>query len=115
MKKKLYKVTADYRPNNPNKPSYYVWAENDKDAKKRFSNTVTWLDVYGVSEEPNWREVVANREKYSVFGTPPDDLPKIERATRKRYIPQKKPNWVLGDIFGKSQAYNSKSLGRNGG
>lgn len=47
---KLYKVIADYRPNNPNKPDYYVYAESKKQAKKKFQNLFTWLKVYEVSE-----------------------------------------------------------------
>lgn len=43
----LYKITADYRPKNPNKPEYYVWGENTKEAKKRFNDRINWLKIYG--------------------------------------------------------------------
>lgn len=45
---KLYRITADYRKNNPNKPRYYVRARNTKEAKSRFKNRISWLDIYGV-------------------------------------------------------------------
>ena len=47
-KAKLYKVTADYRKNNPNKPCYYVRAKTKKEAKERFNNIISWLDIYDV-------------------------------------------------------------------
>lgn len=45
---KLYKITADYRKNNPNKPHYYVRAKTVKEAKERFKNLISWLDIYGI-------------------------------------------------------------------
>ena len=45
---KIYKVTADYRKNNPNKPHYYVVARNQKEARDRFKNRISWLDIHDV-------------------------------------------------------------------
>lgn len=45
---KLYKVTADYRKHNPDKPHYYVRAKTKIEAKERFKNTISWLDIYNV-------------------------------------------------------------------
>lgn len=45
---KLYKITADYRKNNPNKPHYYVRGKTIKEAKERFKNLISGLDIYGV-------------------------------------------------------------------
>lgn len=47
-KVKLYKVTADYRKHNQNKPHYYVRAKTKKEAKERFKNSISWLDIYNV-------------------------------------------------------------------
>lgn len=57
---KYYRVTADYRPNNPNKPTYDFKITGDtskiknsvlkKEIKKYFENLVTWLKVYNVEE-----------------------------------------------------------------
>lgn len=46
----FYIITADYRPKNPNKPTYIVRAKNKRDAKKRFESTYSWLKVYRVEE-----------------------------------------------------------------
>ena len=47
---RLFEIEADYRPNNDNKPRYYVLAKSKRDAKRKFENKVTWLDVYGCKE-----------------------------------------------------------------
>ena len=47
---KIYAVTADYRPKNPKKPIYYVLGNNKKEAKKRFSNVISWLKIYDIRE-----------------------------------------------------------------
>lgn len=47
---KLYKVTADYRKNNLNKPKYYVIAMTKREAKQIFKKYVTWLDIYSCDE-----------------------------------------------------------------
>ena len=47
---RLYKITADYRPNNQTKPAYYVIAKSKSEAKKKFSDRITWLKIYDVAE-----------------------------------------------------------------
>ena len=46
----VYKITADYRPNNPNKPIYYVMARNKASAKETFSKIISWLKIYACEE-----------------------------------------------------------------
>lgn len=45
----VYEIVADYRKNNPNKPRYYVYANNKKEAKQRFSDIFTWLTIYNIN------------------------------------------------------------------
>lgn len=45
---KLYKITADYRKDNPKKPQYYVWGRTKKEAKDRFNNLISCLKIYDV-------------------------------------------------------------------
>lgn len=47
---KVFKIFADYRPTNEHRPHYYIRATSPRDAKKRFSEIVTWLKIYGVEE-----------------------------------------------------------------
>lgn len=57
---KYYRVTADYRPNNSNKPIYDFKIKGDttkikgstikREIKKYFENLVPWLKVYSVEE-----------------------------------------------------------------
>jgi hypothetical protein len=57
---KHYRITADYRPKNPNKPTYDFKINGDtskikdsvlkKEVKKYFENIVPWLKVYRVEE-----------------------------------------------------------------
>ena len=67
-KVKLYEIMADYRPNNPNKPKYYVRARNKSEAKKRFDNKIGWLKIYSVKEcdEDMARKVVGNPQHYII-------------------------------------------------
>ena len=46
----LFKIHADYRKNNSVKNLYYVLASNKREAKKKFVNIITWLNVYSVEE-----------------------------------------------------------------
>ena len=46
----IYKITADYRPNNPKKPTYYVGAKNKKDARKKWMAVYSWLKIYDIEE-----------------------------------------------------------------
>lgn len=66
---KLYKITADYRRNNTHKPSYYVLGESAKDARRKFKERITWLDIYGceVVDEAEARHIVAAPLNYIVF------------------------------------------------
>ena len=48
MSTNLYEITADYRPNNPNKPKYYVVASSKKEARDRFERRISWLKVYNI-------------------------------------------------------------------
>ena len=50
---KYFRVTADYRPNNPKKPTYNFCAKNNvtkKQMKEWFQQTYSWLKVYNVEE-----------------------------------------------------------------
>lgn len=50
---KYYRVTADYRPNNPKKPTYDFCVKNNvtkKQMKEYFQSTFSWLKVYKVEE-----------------------------------------------------------------
>ena len=53
LKNKLFKITADYRKNNPDKPTYYVAAKSKKEAKQLFSSKFSWLNIYGIEECDN--------------------------------------------------------------
>lgn len=63
---RMYKITADYRPNNPSKPCYYVYGRSKKEAKERFSSLISWLKVYNVElvEEAMAEKVVSEPTKY---------------------------------------------------
>ena len=60
---KLYQIIADYRPNNPHKPKYYVIANSKSDAKKKFKDLLSWLDIYGICE-------VDDKESKKIIGEP---------------------------------------------
>lgn len=45
---KMFKIHADYRRNNPHINWYYVIADAKKEAKEKFKNTISWLDMYEV-------------------------------------------------------------------
>lgn len=66
---KLFRVTADYRKNNPNKPHYYILANNRKEAKIRFKNRISWLDIYNVEicNENDIKTILHNPMEYIVF------------------------------------------------
>lgn len=46
----MYEITADYRPGNQNKPTYYVLARSKKEAKDKFERRISWLKVYDCEE-----------------------------------------------------------------
>lgn len=66
MMQKIFKVIADYRPNNPNKPCYYVKAGSAQQAKKRFLAFMTWLKIYSIElcDEQETAKVMAEPERY---------------------------------------------------
>ena len=57
---KYYRIIADYRPNNPNKPTYDFKIKGNtskikdsilkKEVKKYFEDNVPWLKVYSIEE-----------------------------------------------------------------
>lgn len=50
---KYYRVTADYRPNNPKKPTYDFKVKDSatkKQMKEYFEQVYSWLKVYEVKE-----------------------------------------------------------------
>ena len=64
---RLFEIEADYRSNNQSKPHYYVMAKSKSDAKRKFKNRMTWLDIYGCEEvvdEARAKEIHDNPEKY---------------------------------------------------
>jgi len=62
---KLFKVTADYRANNPNKPIYQVCARNKAECRKAFNNKFSWLKIYEI-EEISFKDV---DKKQPIFST----------------------------------------------
>lgn len=66
---RLYRITADYRKNNPNKPHYYVWERNIKEAKDRFKDRINWLDIYAVEvcEDSVVNEIVKEFMKHIII------------------------------------------------
>lgn len=47
---KLYAINADYRKWNKGVNWYYVIARTPCEARKRFANRISWLDIYEVKE-----------------------------------------------------------------
>lgn len=50
---KYHRVTADYRPNNPNKPTYEFRVKDSatkKQMREWFATIYPWLKVYRVDE-----------------------------------------------------------------
>lgn len=55
----LFQIIADYRPQNPNSPRYFVEAETKRETKKIFTDRISWLKIYDIqpyldSVEPFW-------------------------------------------------------------
>nr|DAH18438.1 MAG TPA: LysW biosynthesis protein LysW [Caudoviricetes sp.] len=42
----MYKISADYRPNNPDHPTYYVYGGTAKEAKQRLLSICPYFKVY---------------------------------------------------------------------
>lgn len=67
---KLYAITADYRKNNPNKPCYYVAGHNPREARQRFKERITWLDIYQteeITDEARVSEILNHPLQYICF------------------------------------------------
>lgn len=66
---RLYRITADYRKNNPNKPHYYVWGRNIKEAKDRFKDRINWLNIYAVEicEDSVTEEIIKEPMKHIII------------------------------------------------
>ena len=64
----LYKLTADYRPNNPNKPVYYQFANSKKEAIKKWEDRFTWLKVYTCEplDDETAADIVAHPELHII-------------------------------------------------
>lgn len=65
----LFCITADYRPHNEHKPHYYVLAGSKVQAKRRFSQRISWLKIYDCEpvEHEKAEYILMNREHYIVF------------------------------------------------
>lgn len=68
--RKLYAVNAGYRPSDINRLWYYVFACDNREAKRRFAETITWLAVYRVCEVPaeQAKRIIQHPEKFIVIG-----------------------------------------------
>lgn len=67
---KLFAVNAGYRKTDVGTNWYYVRAKNAREARKRFKDRITWLDVYGVREVTDAaliQAVLSSPRKYICF------------------------------------------------
>jgi len=66
----LYEVTADYRPNNLNKPKYYVVAASKKESREKFSSVISWLKIYTVDlvGRDIAEQIVKHPDKHIIIG-----------------------------------------------
>ncbi len=66
----LYEVTADYLPNNPNKPKYYVVASSKKEAREKFSDIISWLKIYRVDlvDEDIADDIIKQPQNHIIIG-----------------------------------------------
>ena len=66
----LFAITADYRPDNENKPIYYVLAPNRRKAKTKFKETITWLKIYDcirIRQENKIQDIMEHPEKHIII------------------------------------------------
>lgn len=66
----LFAITADYRPNNENKPVYYVLAPNRRKAKSKFKEVITWLTIYDckrIRQEDKIQYIMEHPEKHIII------------------------------------------------
>ena len=69
-KKRLYRITADYRPSNPKKSTYYVVGYSKQEAKKKFQDRISWLKIYNIEEileGEDIAEVMLNPARYIII------------------------------------------------
>ena len=67
----MFEITADYRPNNPNKPKYYVLADSRREAKEKFAQIISWLKIYevvGPIDTDLAEEILRHPEKNIIIG-----------------------------------------------
>ena len=67
---KLFAVNAGYRKTDVGTNWYYVRAKNAREARKRFKDRITWLDVYGIREVTDAaliQDVLSSPRKYICF------------------------------------------------
>lgn len=66
----LFAITADYRPNNENKPTYYVLAPNRRKAKSKFKEVITWLTIYDckrIRQEDKIQDIMEHPDKHIII------------------------------------------------
>lgn len=66
----LFAIMADYRPNNENKPIYYVLAPNQRRAKTKFKETITWLKIYDcirIHQEDKIKYIMEHPDKHIII------------------------------------------------
>ena len=63
---KMFKIHADYRKNNSHINWYYVIANTQKEAKEKFKNKISWLDIYKaeICTDEESKVVIQNPAKY---------------------------------------------------
>lgn len=66
----LFAITADYRPDNENKPVYYVLAPNRCKAKTKFKEIITWLKIYDctrIHQDDKIKDVMEYPDKHIII------------------------------------------------
>lgn len=66
----LFAITADYRPDNENKPIYYVLAPNRRKAKSKFKEVITWLTIYDckrIRQEDKIQYIMEHPDKHIII------------------------------------------------
>lgn len=66
----LFAITADYRPNNENKPVYYILAPNRRKAKSKFKEVITWLTIYDckrIRQEDKIQYIMEHPDKHIII------------------------------------------------
>lgn len=67
---KLFTVNAGYRKTDVGTNWYYVRAKNAHEARKRFKDRITWLDIYSTNEVTDnelAQAVLSSPSKYICF------------------------------------------------